>query len=356
LPLAIVAISFGGPAAWSQEGCTVDRVPGGVDIAIAPVGGDVVVASAGLRIYLSIDGGASFWENPLPYDGSWPSVAFRDDELFLAAGRWGSPNEIFLLRSEDGGTTFELLSTIRESASNRMIDPEILVLSNGRMLVFLTEVFSNPVSLHDFVVRPFSSDDGGLTWFSLPAAVLGPRGIKIEDSKAVELGNGDILLAYEFEIEDLGESRIEQIRSVDQGQSWGPPTVLWNDVPLSDNEPGGYQLLQSGALWFLASTDEDVVEGYSDAVVKGKLSVDGGLTWGPAIQLVPEPDQIVYGSAVNAQGHLLLATVRHYQDPPRSLNVYHVDPDAPGPRVCRPLVFVGTLDSGTLERWSVHHP
>jgi hypothetical protein len=63
-----------------------------------------------------------------------------------------------------------------------------------------------------------------------------------------------------------------------------------------------------------------------------------------------------FGSAADSGGHLLLATIRHYQNPPRLLNVYHVEPEAPGPWACRPLVFIDTFESGSTGRWTTDSP
>jgi len=341
---------------WSQDGCEIDQVPGGVDIAIGPTSGDVLIASAGLRLFRSSDGGLSYSARWLAIEGTWPSVGFRDQDLFVAAGRWGSPNEVFLLHSDDGGLTFDPPSTVFASFDNFLIDPELLLLSDGGMLVFLTEPFSELNQPTVFTVHLFHSDDDGETWQQLPDAVVGPEEIRIEDPKAVELDTGDLLLAYEFEIEDLGPSRIEQVRSTDSGLSWGSPTILWDDVPSSDDEPGGYQRVGSGELWFVASTDEDSVESYTEAVVKRKVSTDDGLTWSASLQLVGEPDQIVFGSASDPNGHVLLATVRYYTTTPRTLNVYHVDPEAPGLWACRPLLFVDGWEAGSNDRWSAEQP
>jgi len=344
------------PAVCSQDRCEIDPVPGGVDIAINPGNRDVLVASAGLRLFHSADEGLSYSARWLGIEGLWPSISFRGRELFVAAGRWGSPNEIFLIHSDDGGETFGPARTVHSSLIRRLIDPELLLLADGGILVFLTEITSELGQPSVFTIGLFRSDDDGDSWQRLPDAVVGPDEIRIEDAKAVELENGDLLLAYEFEIEDLGSSRIEQVRSTDGGFTWDGPTILWDDVPLSDDEPGGYQWIGPGELWFVASTDEDSIESYTEAVVKRKVSTDHGLTWHSKTQLVDEPDQIVFGTASDYEGHVLLATVRHYTSTPRTLSIYHVDPESPGVSVCRPLLFVGGSDSGTTNGWSaVHH-
>jgi hypothetical protein len=204
-----------------------------------------------------------------------------------------------------------------------------------------------------FTVHALRSSDDGWSWQQLPDPVVSPLGtVRIEDAKAVELEDGTVLLAYEYELEDQAASRIEQIRSLDVGLTWGQPMGLWDDVAGSDDEPGGYVPLGPGRLWFLASTDEDTLDAYDTAVVKRKVSTDGGQQWRSKATLVSDPDQIVYGGAVTAQGAIVIATVRFHTGGPRRLFVYHVDPDVPGLWTCAPPVFLDGVDGGTAERWS----
>jgi len=260
---------------------------------------------------------------------------------------------VFVMRSVDVGQTFSSPVVAYSSTANRLVDPEVLVAQNGDVLLFVTEIVTDNGDPGYFAVRLLRSRDGGDSWLWLSDVVTGPPDVKIEDPKAIELPGGDLLLAYEYELGDLGASRIEQVRSRDSGLTWEPPTVMWDDVSGSDDEPGGYQFVAPGEIWFLASTDEDVVEGYTEAVVKRKVSDDGGLTWRDKLTLISVPDQIVFGSGMGPSGHLALATVRYYTTTPRTLAVYHVDPEVPGAWACAPLVFVDGWDGGSGDRWSV---
>lgn len=346
-----------GLARMCAAACEIVPVGGGVDIAVGQTTGDVVVMGPGLRILRSTDGGLSYSDRWLDVDGSWPSVAFRGEDLFVAAGQWGDPNEIFLLHSADGGVSFDPPRIVLTSSPNRLIDPELLVLRDGRLVLFLTEIVVPVGGAAIFTIHVFRSGDDGWSWQQLPDAVVGPSGtVNIEDAKAIELEGGDLLLAYEYELQDLADSRIEQIRSPDGGLTWGDPTVLWDDVSGSDNEPGGYLQIGPDELWFLASTDEDVVETYSNAVVKRKVSHDGGETWTGKVTLVDELDQIVFGGALTERGKVVLATVRHFSTPPRILSVYHVDPSLPGAWFCAPPIFVDGFDDGDVDRWSEMGP
>jgi hypothetical protein len=333
--------------------CELGRVAAGVDIAVSAVTGDVIVVAQGLLVFHSTDGGSTYSQVEVGIEGSWPSVAYRGGDLFVAAGRWGEPNQIFLLHSVDGGVSFSEPRVVYSSAANYVIDPELLVLRDGALMVFATEMTTGVSDAVAFVVHVLWSNDDGWSWQQLPDAVVGPPfPPAIEDAKAFELPNGELLLAYEREAVDLGESRLEQIRSRDGGLTWEQPTVIWQDVPGSDNEPGGYVDLGPGELWFLASTDEDSLETYADAVVKRKVSADGGASWADKATLVDELDQIVYGGAVTPEGMVVMATVRHFSAPPRLLNVYHADPQAPGLWACAPPVLIDGFALGDTSRWS----
>ena len=345
------------PSRGAAAGCELGQVAGGVDIAVSSVTGAVIVVAQGLRIFRSTDGGSSYSDAWIGVEGSWPSVAFRGQELFVVAGRWGDPNEVFLLHSGDGGASFSDPRTVYSSMQNLLIDPELLVLQDGSLMVFATEMFSQSGDGLTFTIHVFRSGDDGWSWQQLPDAVVGPAfPPAIEDAKAVELPNGELLLAYEREMVDLGESWLEEIRSRDDGLTWEQPTVLWQDVPGADNEPGGYLELGPDELWFLASTDEDSVETYANAVVKRKVSTDGGSSWHDKATLVDDPDQIVYGGAVTPPGMIVMATVRHFSTPPRLLFVYHADPQAPGIWACAPPVFIDGFEDGSGGRWSAAVP
>ena len=338
---------------YPQSTCEVARVAGGVDLVTVPATGDVVIVAQGLRVLRSVDGGFTFDEEPLGIAGSWPSVVADHERLLVAAGRWGDPNVVFLLNSDDGGVTFDPPLDVLVSSDTFLIDPELLVLSNGDLLIFVTEIVSDPET---FVVHAFRSLDGGVTWQWLSDPVVGPAHLAIEDPKAHELPGGELLLAYEYEIQDLAASRIEQVRSVDGGLTWSAPSVIWDDVPGSDNEPGGYQRISADELWFLVSTDEDAVDTYTNAVVKRKVSSDGGITWHSKATLVGVPDQIVFGSAILPSGLVGLATVRFFTGGPRTLYLYAVDPNQAGPWFCGPLLFADGFESGGTDGWSLAIP
>jgi hypothetical protein len=332
-------------------------VEAGVDIAVSPDTGDVIVVGQGLQIFHSADGGVIYSDRQIGTEGSWPSIAFRGTDLFVVAGRWGTPNEIFLLHSLDGGASFAEPRTVYSSIPNQLIDPELLVLRNGRLVVFATEIFTPPGGGAAFTIHVFQSDDDGWSWEQLPDAVVGPPAPPaIEDAKAIELANGDLLLAYEVEKVDLAASRIEQVRSRDGGLTWEDPTVIWEDVPGSDNEVGGYLQLGPDEIWILVSTDEDSVKTYANAVVRRKVSTDGGSSWGDKVTLVDELDQIVFGGAVTPWGMIMLATVRWWSTPPRVLYVYHVDPQVPGTWTCLSAIFADGFESGDTASWSAVIP
>ncbi len=339
---------------FDDAACEVATTPADLDATTIPTTGDVLIVTDGLTIHRSTDHGRTFAaENP-GIEGRWPSAVAHGADLLIAAGFWGSvESRIFVVRSPDGGRTFATPAVVAESFGARLVDPELLRFTDGRLLLFFTEVTG--VS----IIHLVESIDGGLNWAPVSTPIIGPAGARIEDPKAIELGSGIALLGYELEFVEQGRSRLEQISSSDVGRTWNPPTILWGHVGEADVEPGGYLVTSTGELWFVASTDEDNVDVgriYANAVVKRRTSTDGGVIWSDPATLVPVPDQIIFGVTAIGDGLVGLATVRHYSDPPRVATFYRVPDTRPGEVLCSDTLFVSSFEYGLDGGWSAVQP
>ncbi len=320
-----------------------------LDAVTVPATGEVLIVTDGLTVFHSTDGGRSFIPDHLTIEGRWPSAIADGNEVFIAAGWWGDPqSRIFIIHSGNGGATFGPPVEIALSSTWRVVDPELLRLAEGRLLVFYTEVQPGRI------VHLAESLDNGASWSPVSLPVIAPDTVSIEDGKAIEVQDGVVLFAYEREFEELGASQIEQIASADIGRTWSPPTVIWGDVEGADVEPGGFQRATPGELWFVASTDEDAVgdRTYTAAIVKRKASLDGGSTWGSAAVLVDLADQIVFGVTAIGNGLIGLATVRHYSTGPRTIAFYRVPAARPGELLCSGTLFVSRFEHGLPGGWS----
>jgi hypothetical protein len=334
--------------------CEVSTTPADLDAVTIPATGDVLIVTDGLTIHRSTDHGRTFSTEDPAIEGRWPSVLAHGTDLLLAAGFWGSvESRIFVVRSPDGGQTFGTPAVVAESFGARLIDPELVRLADGRLLLFFTEITG--VS----IIHLMESVDGGLSWSPVATPIIGPAGARVEDGKAIVLASGVVLFGYELEFVEQGRSRLEQIASADVGRTWSLPTVLWDHVGDADVEPGGYLVTSTGELWFVASTDEDNVDVgrvYANAIVKRRTSSDGGETWSDPATLVPVPDQIIFGVTAIGDGLVGLATVRHYSDPPRVATFYRVPDTRPGEVLCSDTLFVSSFEYGLDGGWSAVRP
>jgi hypothetical protein len=252
--------------------------------------------------------------------------------VFLVWVRRGERDRLMVMRSTDGGHNFEPPHRIW-SSRRELIDTEALLLENGDVLVFAVEVKGEPNSNRARCsALAFRSRDGGASWTRLRRPVRTRYGVNLEDLRAVETETGDVLLAWEHELVEGGGSRIPQLRSTDGGTSWQEPTALWDDREGADYEPGGYVQVTAGELWFVASTDEEAIGGsYAEAVIKVKVSRDGGRTWVDKKTLVAEPDQVSFGGVMLDDSEVGLLSVRgnHATGTP-GYYLYIVDPSQPG--------------------------
>ncbi|HSL18399.1 MAG TPA: sialidase family protein [Methylomirabilota bacterium] len=350
--LLVASSALGAPCGSTSPpdpACDVAPTPADLDAVTIPATGEVLIVTDGLTVHRSTDGGRSFaTENP-GLSGRWPSVVAGGSRLLLAAGFWGTTESwIFFTRSDDGGVSFAPPLEVAFSSAVRLVDPELLLLDDGRLLLFFTEVDAART------VHLVESLDDGASWQPVSIPVIGPAGIGIEDGKAIQVPSGVVLFAYEYELVELGASHLEVIASVDLGRSWGPPEVLWGDVDDADVEPGGFVWASPDELWFVASTDEDTAgRTYTDAIVKRKASFDGGASWGSAATLVPVPDQIVFGVTDIGDGLIGLATVRNYTVGPRTAAFYRVPAERPGEVLCSDTLFVSRFEHGLPGGWGL---
>jgi hypothetical protein len=307
------------------------------DVAAASLSsGDLVLIAGGLAVARSADNGRSFVITQGPVDCQWPGVDAVGDRLYLACVEADVTNRLLFLVSEDGGRRFEPPEEL-VSSRHALIDVELVALSDGHLLVLVSEV-DGPANRNAarYRIRAFRSADGGESWEDGGVVVEGLFGVNIEDTRAVWLGGDDILLAYEYELREGGVSAIRQLRSRDGGESWGEETGLWGGHPSADLEPGGFMRFDDGELWFVASTDEQAGGGsYGRATIRRVVSQDGGHSWSEPETLVDQEDQISFGAVMLATGEIALPSLRFYQIyRERALYLYLVDREAPGEFHC----------------------
>ncbi len=120
------------------------------------------------------------------------------------------------------------------------------------------------------------STDDGHTWGETVPIDIAPYQGAFSPKGAIELGNGDLLLALgSHEHDPLAASCV--VRSPDKGRSWQTPVEAARVAGLTFSEPS-VAATQSGKLLLMSRED---VTGY----VYQSESVDGGFTWSPPRRL-----------------------------------------------------------------------
>lgn len=331
-----------------DDTCRLARV-GGDSKMVATEDGRVVVIGAGLGIMQSMDGGFTFTSIAAKRGLGWPSIAADRRRVWVSWIEKGSVPRVVVAAVGQGlGAPVSVFSSTR-----MLIDSELVTLGKGRLLLFVTEV-NGPANSNEaaYTILCFGSTNGGISWEKRSTAVTGPMTVNIEDSRAIVGADGIVFLAYEWESEERGASKILVQRSGDQGFSWDSPSVLWEEDPGADCEPGGFVRVGRD-LWFIASTDvENPGSTYSGAQIAMIRSSDGGKTWTEKRTLIDEPDQISMGG-VALQGVVILPSIRHYLgDGERILALYRVDAIGRWPIFCGlPRLFSYGFESGETEAW-----
>ncbi len=298
--------------------------------------GELLIAGGSFRliVYRSDDEGISFLPLRAPnVAASTPDIALVDGRPMIAYTAFRVVDGERLLQgvrmlhaSNPDGRWFENQPV---TIANLGVDPHLLALREGRLLCF--------VVIDDTSLGIFASDDLGATWFPLAEPIRNAES-RLEDGKAIELPNGEILYAYEREPDENEPSAVEVVRSSDGGQTWTRPTPLWQPPEPADVEPGGFLQLRDGALLFFVSSNEDPeVPGtsYTAAQVRVLVSHDLGITWTMKGPVVDEPDQIVFHAFPRLDGGVGLLTIRHWDAGNRALAVYHLSANAVARLVAR---------------------
>ncbi len=291
--------------------------------------GELLIAGGGFRlaVFRSSNAGISF----LPQHA--PAIAAATPDVAIVAGLPTIAYTAF--RQEPNQQVFDGVQLLRATGSNgrwfghepititdRGVDPSLLPLRSGRVLCFVV-IGATSLEL-------FASDDDGASWFPFAKPVRNAE-TRLEDGKAIEFPNGDLLYAYEAEPAESEPSSIMMLRSRDGGQTWTTPEPLWDPPFPADVEPGGFVWDASGALLFFVSSDEEPDArgtSYAGARVRALVSHDHGATWHMRGPVIDEANQIVFHAFPLYHGGVGLLTIRHWIAGHRALAVYHLEADA----------------------------
>jgi len=307
--------------------CRVARTTGDVS-ALLRADGEIVIVGGGLELLRSDDLGGSWRREVLPVTCRWPSLIEVDGRLLVSCSERRPPSRLLVFAETPDGDWSE--PVVVDTSEELFIDTNLQTTATGEFLLFATHI-DRPDDLDDavYTIRTYRSGDGGSGWTAAGTVAKGRRGVHLEDPRSVELGDGSLLLVYEYEKTEAEPSRLLQLRSTDHGGSWSNPDVVWRG---SDLEPGGYVRFADGELWLVASSDASAGGGsYDRATIMARRSSDDGRSWSQPIVLVNREDQISFGGVVLPDDRILLPSLRHYsRRKQRSLSVYEVDRNGAG--------------------------
>jgi len=212
----------------------------------------------------------------------WPHVHAIGNTFFLSYTHVnGSVWDVKFRKSTDGGNSWGSEIAV---VSSRFADSDILALDANTILLATINSAQTGIDV-------YRSTDSGSTW-SLHSSPLSGASNKQEDVFLFKLSNGNILIAWEEEVAELGKSYIKSKISTDNGATWGSVITIWNSEDAAyDYEGGGFFYDNLGNLISVAYTNVDGVLSncqYENYKLKYKQSTDNGSTWSAASDLVPD--------------------------------------------------------------------
>ena len=222
-------------------------------------------------IFVSSDGGGTWQEKRLPIGplnhavDAWVAFAGSGTAYasFLIIDVGQSKTKIAVFRSEDGGDSWTLASTI---AADRSFDRPTLI-ARGKDVLIAAE--------HRGAVALLHSRNQGRT-FSSPRLFRGSRNLDHNAMNPLWRGSSVVLPYVDFG-ETLGGSRLATIETRDLGKSWSTPVVV-ADVPR--RMPGNAHFAASGTSLHVA-----FASGTADTRTVSVASSTDGLKWGAPVRV-----------------------------------------------------------------------
>jgi hypothetical protein len=156
-------------------------------------------------------------------------------------------------------------------------------LTNGNILL---PIYGNNIGDTEDSAAVVASTDGGNTWSTENTIASGTGGQEYDEANGVQLPSGRIVLIVRH---DVGTAGYARVYSDDNGATWSSPV---NVISQASNEGRPTVLLLSGGgLFLLTRTNGSTPTGYA-------VSWDQGVTWTNFAGYGPSSQSYMYGSAV----------------------------------------------------------
>jgi hypothetical protein len=223
------------------------------------------VSRSAMGVSKSTDGGLTWSEPILIIDDIDPSV-INDKETITAdptdanlvyvvwdrlapvPGSTYMEGPTYFSRTTDGGTTWEAARILYDPGiNNQTLNNQIVVLPNGTLLTFFTEIINFPATSFPSYLYVVVSTDQGQTWSRVkrlaPISALGvttpDKGVPIRAAEslfsvAVDRGNGAVYVVWQ-ESSFTGFDQIALLASMDQGGTWSTPVPINVSPPTPEN-------------------------------------------------------------------------------------------------------------------------
>ncbi len=279
-------------------------------------------ANVNVKIWKSTDGGASFSVLSTPYANassrSHPYLANDGSTNVYLTVKHTSATNVYFKKSTDSGATFGGEVTVFSvGAETGVTDPKILYISSSLLLCAF-----RVISGANYEIRVYKSVNDGTSWTSLSTALtVATAGLgSIEDINLHIAPNGDILLGYEHEVAENDHAICKQIRSTDNGSTWGSATTVYDDANTrADNEGGDFETDPDGTtLRYTFSTDEDDRTGtgtspsYDKNKTKRLSSTDSGANWTGKTTIFDSFSNVEALTVFNGSDEPVLLTTKGY--------------------------------------------
>jgi hypothetical protein len=282
-------------------------------IEVVPDTGDVYAAYLnGFNVvFMKSEDHGQHWSAPVPTWGnvSWndkPALAMSDggQDVYIS---WNGPTggDPFVVQSHDGGDSWAQTKLVDSKRYFFAFDADVL--HDGTVVFAESDIsYTGPGTTPAGVVKHhvFISRDGGAKWEDHVIDTVDVGEACIADGcpadfyighdalSAEDLGN--LVVLYDGATKDLGPQRIYARTSTDEGLTWSAPTALSVNGENATSPAVESQGAGDVRAWYMQTVNHDDPDAWN---VFYRSSSDGGVHWGPAVNISDQTSGAAYKHA-----------------------------------------------------------